>query len=161
MSEIISSAVVPVVIISACALLVLAFQNRLSGIVSRLRALQRERLSEYRAVMHQKGAEQYLHVLEAQTAEILKRAGYLRTCLCCLMGSIFAFALCSLAIGLSMTIGLLELFVVILFVLGMLLLLYGLFFAFRELRISLSPIEMESAFIQKLLSSEMPKERSE
>ena len=43
-AKIISSSVVPVVIISACGLLCLAFYNRMAAIVSRLRGFQRERL---------------------------------------------------------------------------------------------------------------------
>jgi hypothetical protein len=39
---VISTAAVPVVMISACSLLSLAFYNRMAAIVSRLRSLQRE-----------------------------------------------------------------------------------------------------------------------
>ena len=45
-AKIISASVVPVVIISSCGLLCLAFYNRLAAIVSRLRGFQRERLHE-------------------------------------------------------------------------------------------------------------------
>jgi len=40
-SRILSASVAPVVIISACGLLCLAFYNRLASVVSRLRAFQR------------------------------------------------------------------------------------------------------------------------
>ena len=46
LSKVVSSAVVPVVIISSCGLLALAFYNRMAAIVSRLRSFQRERLLE-------------------------------------------------------------------------------------------------------------------
>ncbi len=47
-SQVISLAVAPVVIISACGLLCLTFYNRLAFVVGRLRNLQRERLLEYK-----------------------------------------------------------------------------------------------------------------
>jgi hypothetical protein len=46
LTRIVSASVVPVVIISACGLLALAFYNRLAAIVSRLRGFQRERIHE-------------------------------------------------------------------------------------------------------------------
>mgnify|MGYP000923026210 CR=1 FL=1 len=50
-TKIISTSVVPVAIISACALLCLALYNRLASMVSRLRGFQRERLREAHALL--------------------------------------------------------------------------------------------------------------
>lgn len=90
-AAIITSSVVPVVIISACGLLCLAFYNRLAVVVTRLRSLQRERLAEYREIfkleekhrgeLARKESEQFLHFLEEQTIEVLKRARYLQKCI--------------------------------------------------------------------------------
>jgi len=73
-AQIIPSSVVPVVIISACGLLCLAFYNRLAYIVTRLRSLQRERLAEYKEIfrlekshestLRRQQADQFLQFLE-------------------------------------------------------------------------------------------------
>lgn len=163
-NELISSAVVPVVIISACGLLCLAFYNRLAFVVGRLRSLQRERLSEYKALyqleeegekaaLRRSETEQYLHFLEEQTVSVMKRAQYLRNTLFSLIASIFSLALTSLFIGLAQIVSFLSFFVLFFFVTGLLLMLFGLGFAVAEIRISLSPIRMESAFVQRLIKN--------
>ncbi len=164
-SAIIPSAVVPVVIISACGLLCLTFYNRLAFIVTRLRTLQRERLAEYKELFRleethkskisRQETEHFLHFLEHQTADVLKRALYLRNCLFCLILSIFSLIITSLTIGLSLIYPALEFVVLLFFVVGLLLLLYGLFFALKEILISLKPIQMESEFVQRLIKNEM------
>ncbi len=164
-SEIVSSSVVPIVIISACGLLCLAFYNRLGVIVTRLRSLQRERLSEYKELFRfedekradyvQQETEQFLHFLEGQTAGVMQRARYLRGCLTCLISAIFCFVMTSLFIGLSVVFPVLDLVVLVAFVLGLFLVLYGLVFALLELKIALNPIKTESEFVQRLLKNSL------
>ena len=100
--DLISLAVVPVVIISACGLLCLTFHNRLTALVGRLRAIQRERISEYRLLfrleeapkLHKTKEEEihhYLHLLDLQTVKILKRAFLVRNGMIALMLAIVAF----------------------------------------------------------------------
>jgi hypothetical protein len=159
-SALISSSVVPVVIISACGLLCAAFYNRLTAIMSQLRNLQRMRFAEYRellrldeekkATLARHETEQYIHFLEKQVAEVLKKAHYMRSCLGCLIGAIFSLVLCSLSIGLTLFTPL-DIAVLIFFLLGLTLLLLSLSFSFLELRLSLKPVQMESAFLQKLV----------
>lgn len=166
-SEMISSSVVPVVIISACGLLCLAFYNRLSVVVTRLRSLQRERLVEYKELFKleqgdqnpllRNEAEQFLHFLEGQTVDVLKRAKLLRNGIFCLIGSIFSLVLTSLLIGLSLFFPVLDVTVLIFFIGGLSLLLWGLVFAAREIWISLNPIQMESGFVQRLIKSQLEK----
>lgn len=110
-TELIAASVVPMVIISACGLLCLAFYNRLGIVVARLRTLQRERLNEYKELFHLEDTkenptkiqfvEQFLHTLELQTAEVLKRAIFLRNCIFCLLGAICILILTSLLVGVS------------------------------------------------------------
>lgn len=167
-TEIITSAVVPVVIISACGLLCLAFYNRLAVVVARLRTLQKERLSEYKELFKldekengkllRQETEQFLHYLEEQTVSVLKRANYLRNCLFCLIACIFSLVFTSLMIGLSLVYPVLDIVVLVFFILGLFLLLLGLFFAFLEMKISLSPIQMESHFVQSLIKSQLEKD---
>jgi len=163
-SSFIPSAVVPVVIISACGLLCLTFYNRLAFIVTRLRALQRERLAEYKDLfsleeghksqLARKEAEHFLSFLEHQTADVLKRALYLRNCLFSLILAIFSLVITSLAIGLSLVYPSCEVAVLIFFVLGLFLVLSGLCFAIKEIILALRPIQMESEFVQRLVKSE-------
>lgn len=170
-TEIITSSVVPVVIISACGLLCLAFYNRLAVIVTRLRSLQRERLAEYKELfrLEEKGGtkllkqetEQFLHFLEGQTAEVFKRARYLRNCIFSLIICIFSLVLTSLMIGLSIFFPSLDILVLGFFVLGLLFLLYGLVFAILEIKIALNPIKVESGFVQKLIKTQLKQSGSE
>lgn len=170
-SEVISSSVVPVVIISACGLLCLAFYNRLAVVVTRLRSLQRERLAEYKELFKiesdeknpllRKEAENFLHFLEGQTADVLKRAKYLQSGIFCLIACTFFLVLTSLSIGLSLVFPFLDSLVLIFFVGGLVLLLAGLVFAGIEIKVALNPIRMESGFVQKLIMSQLEKEQKE
>lgn len=170
-AEIITSAVVPMVIISACGLLCLAFYNRLAVIVTRLRSLQRERLAEYKELFRleekkegkllKQESEQFLHFLEGQTAEIFKRARYLQKCIFYLIIAIFSLIFSSLFIGLSVVFPKLDFVVIIFFVLGLLLVLYGLWFAILEIKIALNPIKIESGFVQKLIKTQLKQSGSE
>lgn len=167
-AAIITSSVVPVVIISACGLLCLAFYNRLAFVVTRLRSLQRERLAEYKEIFHleekhrgelaRQEAEQFLHFLEDQTVEVLKRARYLQKCIFGLIFSIFSLVLTSFLIGLSVPFPILDAGVLFFYVLGLLSLLYGLVYAVMEIHIALNPIQMESGFVQKLIKSELQRD---
>ena len=105
--------------------------------------------------MHEQGEEQYLHFLKMQTGNLLKRASYLRNALLGLVLSLSSLVLCILTMSFIHVFVQLGMVIAVFFVLGMLLLLYALYFAFRELRISLSPMQMESALLQKLIKSEL------
>src|SRR5436853_6699264 len=84
-SRIVSAGVVPIIVISACGLLCLAFYNRLAAIVTRLRAFHRERLAEQDALHRARSAnppdelhivrrQEILGMLDVQTQAILRRA---------------------------------------------------------------------------------------
>ncbi|MDN3506950.1 MAG: DUF2721 domain-containing protein [Simkaniaceae bacterium] len=164
-AKIIPSSVVPVVIISACGLLCLAFYNRLAYIVTRLRSLQRERLAEYKEIfqlekshasdLRRQQADQFLQFLEGQTVDVLKRARYLQRCIFWLIYCIGSLVLTSLLIALSLFFPALDLVVLFFYVTGFLALLYGLSFAVREILIALRPIQAESGFVQELIKSEL------
>lgn len=160
-ATIISASVVPVVIISACGLLCLAFYNRLGSIVSRLRTFQRERLHEYDAwAKHLRvGAadetsearhHRVLDMLELQTKRVYRRARMIRQALLCILGTIMCLTICSLATGLSVMWSPMRFAAETLFVIGMLLLAVGVFFAFLEMRDSLEPVKLESRFVGQL-----------
>jgi len=88
--NIISVSVVPVVIISACGLLCLAFYGRLAALVARLRTFQREMLrGQERWAKEGLGDHQLLlEVLRKQTLRVAERARLIRLVLfppfCCL-----------------------------------------------------------------------------
>lgn len=169
-TELITFSVVPVVIISACGLLCLAFYGRLNAIVTRLRTIQRERLREYKEIFElekenteksiKQEAEHFLHHLEKQTTDLLKRAFYIRNCIVCLILAIFSLVISSLFIGLSVVFPILDFSVVIFFVLGLFLVLSGLCFAIIEILKSLRPIQIESDFVQELLKSTLTRKGS-
>ena len=106
-ARVVSASVVPVVIISACGLLCLAFYNRLSSLVARLRAFHRERLAEQERL--EAGTADptagrhglMLEVLEEQTTHLLRRARLIRASLMCLLCTIACLTACSLLSGLS------------------------------------------------------------
>jgi Flp pilus assembly protein TadB len=163
-SQIISLSVVPVVIISACGLLCLTFYNRLAVAVGRLRTLHRERLHEYKELIKLEKSEKesdkvqdvknLLKELGEQTAHVMKRAGLLRNCLFCLLGTIGSLVLCSLMIGLNVYYPFLDYSVLLFFILGLLLLLFALLFAFLEMIKSLHPVRLESLFVERFVKKE-------
>src|SRR5438477_6549854 len=81
-SRIISIGVGPIIVISACGLLCLAFYNRLAAVVSRLRAFQRERLHEQEALSRDRATagdevsvvrhQELLGALQVQTRHVTR-----------------------------------------------------------------------------------------
>ena len=110
-SKIVVASIAPVVVISASGLLCLAFYNRLAAIVSRLRAVQRERLQELKlfraasasgdsSAMESHG--RFLNNLAQQTGTIIKRAHLIRFTLLCLLGAISFLITSSLFNGVAL-----------------------------------------------------------
>ena len=96
LSKIISAGTGPIIVISACGLLCLAFYNRLSGLVARLRLFHRERLKEQEELgRHRAGPQpdptavtmhqEMLESLEMQTTYIMNRARLIRWSLTCFL----------------------------------------------------------------------------
>src|SRR5450432_1244928 len=106
-TKIISASVVPVVIISACGLLCLAFYSRLAAIVSRLRAFQRERLHEQEIADRDTSTDDadaarrrlLLAHLATQTSHVTRRAKLIRLTLGFLLLAIAMLIGCSLMLG--------------------------------------------------------------
>jgi hypothetical protein len=166
--HVVAASVVPVVVISACGLLCLAFYNRLAAVVARLRAFHRERLHEQdlldrrtpAATSDPAAAEaarrhaQLLDVLEEQTSHVARRARLVRSTLSCLLCAIGCLTLCSVLTGLSLVAQPLVVAAVVAFVLGMALLLLAVAFALLELRQALDPVELESRFVARVTDDE-------
>ncbi len=160
-AKLLSASVVPVVIISACGLLCLAFYNRLAAIVSRIRGFQREHLEEQEEyarrifagetdrVMLQRH-HRVLAMLEQQTKGVTRRAHLIQRTLLCLLGTICSLTLCSVATGVSVIVPHAVYVALGFFFLGMLLLLIAIVHAMLEMLDALHPVEVESEFVTKL-----------
>ncbi len=159
--DIIGSAVVPVVIISACGLLALAFYNRLAAIVSRLRAFQRERLVEQERIdrcasLH---GQRLLEHLELQTSSVKHRAKLIRLTLFFLLLTIGLLIGCCLMLGLSVLERPAVYVAVPLFASGLVSMLCSTIAAIFELKAALEPVELESRFITGILHAKQNRNR--
>lgn len=159
--RIISAAVVPAVLISACGLLCLAFYNRLGVVLARLRALEDESLKGQEALLPTPGAgeteritrerrRQGIEVLGREMDELMLRARWVRGTLFSLLSAIACLVLCSLAAGLGVlwrpALNASGGF----FIAGMLCVLTGVVCAMRELIVAFRPIEMHHEFVERL-----------
>lgn len=164
-TKVISTSVVPVAIISACALLCLALYNRLASMVSRLRGFQRERLREYQEYAEhvrtgeEDASSRELHqrvmkMLEVQTRRVYRRARMMRFSIMLLLSAVAALTLCSLTTGMALLVpamtGAARLLAEALFMGGMVLMFLGVLLAILELWGSLEPVQLESQFVGEL-----------
>lgn len=172
-SKIVPASVVPVVGLSACGLLSLAFYNRMVAIVARLRAFQRERLAHIEVLGQFKLEENpakggdspesasplpdaYLHhrrliaMLDEQTKEVLSRAKLIRRTLQFLLFTMAAFTMCSLSMGVSVPWPPAAFAATGLFFLAMTFLATAIAFAIAEIGRALRPVELESSFVERL-----------
>ena len=168
-AKVIGASVVPVVIISACGLMCLAFYNRLAAIVSRLRAFQRERLEAQeesdRAAHGTPNANApeaarlglLLQHLSLQTTRVMRRAKLIRLTLSFQLLAIVLLIGCSLCLGLSVVLPGAALAADILFAAGLLAMLVSVALALLELQGSLEPAELESKFVSDFINLRSPR----
>jgi hypothetical protein len=158
-NHIIQAGVAPIIVISACGLLSLAFYNRLSAVVGRLRSFHREQLQVLEArtkclaeddELGLVRCQELLGMLRVQIAYVTSRARLLRAAVACLLLSVAVMAGCSIAIGIATLEPRFVYAAVSLFVLGLLLLISATIFALRELKFAVNPVELESRFIEQL-----------
>jgi hypothetical protein len=157
-TKIISAGVGPIIVISACGLLCLAFYNRLAAVVTRMRAFHREQLDEQEALARLRAAgsvdeiaivrhQEVQGMLRVQIEHIGRRARLINRTLGCLLLAIVSLAVCSMALGLSTLWPGLVYAAVSLFILGLALLVLGVISALFELHSALDPVDLESKFI--------------
>jgi hypothetical protein len=168
-AKVISASVVPVVIISACGLMCLAFYNRLAAIVSRLRAFQRERLEAQEEAdrvapgMPNANAGEaarldlLLQHLSLQTSRVMRRARLIRLTLSFLLLAIALLIMCSLLLGLSVELPRATLAAGVLFAAGLLSMLISVTLALLELQGALEPAELESKFVSDMINHRTPR----
>lgn len=150
-TNIISMSVLPVVIISACGLLSLAFYGRLAAVVARLRGFQREML-EAQDKLEKTGAleeARLLEVLRTQTEQVKKRARLIRLALLFFLTAVGLLIICSLALAFSWLLSAATFVAGVFFVLGLCSMLGGIVAAMMELRGALQPVELEARFVSR------------
>ena len=147
--SVISMSVVPVVIISACGLLSLAFYGRLAAVVSRLRAFQREMLIEQEKLSQSRGVGEarLLELLRIQTQQVTRRARLIRLALTFFLLAVALLIVCSLTLVASWFVHQAAFAAAVFFVLGLLSMLAGIIAAMMELRGALQPVELETKFV--------------
>lgn len=147
--NVISMSVVPVVIISACGLLSLAFYGRLAAVVSRLRGFQREMLVEQEKLARtgDVGEARLLELLRIQTQQVTRRARLIRLALLYFLLAVALLIVCSLTLVTSWFVHQAELVAAVFFVLGLISMLCGIIAAMMELRGALQPVELETRFV--------------
>ena len=160
---VLSASVVPVVIISACGLLSLAFYGRLAAVVSRLRGFQREMLLEQEKMQREGELDhsRLMEVLKTQTLQVTRRARLIRMALLFFLVTVALLIVCSLALVLSWFVREAAFFAGIFFVLGLLSMLAGVFSAMAELRGALQPVELEARFVSEELDPALAEARQE
>ena len=150
-THIIAMLVAPVVMISACGLLCLAFYNRLATIVSRLRIFHAEQL-----VLREKleaapaaaeGIRKRIDIVSRQIEEDMSRARLVRNTLFCLVLCISCMILCSLSLGLSLALSWATTLALTFFIGGQVIMLVSMAFAVFELTRALTPIALERDFV--------------
>lgn len=162
--RIVSAGMAPVVVISACALMALAFYNRFASIISRLRAFGRERIMEQEQLLRLEQASppdehsinrrrRMLKSLSEQTRRTLRRAKLIRLTLICLLGTITMLLISSLLNGMSVIWPEALFGAAILFLSGMALLLFGIVCAIAELLVALEVVEDETRVVSGLTES--------
>ena len=147
--SVISVSVVPVVIISACGLLSLAFYGRLAALVSRLRSFQREMLREQEKWAKEGPGDhqQLLEVLRTQTLQVTGRARLIRRALLFFLAAVGFLIVCSLTLVASWFFPPAAFLAAVFFVVGLLSMLGGVISALMELRESLEQVELEGRFV--------------
>lgn len=147
-SHLFSVAVTPVAMISACGLVTLALYNRLGAILSRLRAFHQQKLG----LLDDPHPDQasLLDMLDAQIVTVTRKGRLVQNGLRCLLAAVAALLVCSLLAGASVVWPWVGVVAVGTGVLGVVLFLAGLGWAMRELTLTLSPLEEETAYLDAL-----------
>ena len=164
--QIIQALLAPVVMISACGLLCVAQYSRLASVVTRLRQFHHECLKVYTDFTGRAGAERdalnlRFKGLETEAHHMLERGRMVRNSLICMVSCVLSMTVCSLLIGLSLTVDHSYPFAVAMFVLGLLLMSAGVVLALLELRVSLRQVEYEHGRIVALTLSDIGADKAD
>lgn len=147
-SHLLVVAATPVVLISACGLVTLALYNRLGAILARLRAIHQQKIG----LLDDPPSDQaiLLDMLDSQIVAVTRKGRLIQNGLCCLLAAIAALLLCSVFAGASVVYEGVGIIALGTGVLGVFLFLAGLGWAMKELTLSLTPLEEETAYLDAL-----------
>jgi hypothetical protein len=155
LNKVVTAGVGPIIVISACGLLCSTFYNRITNVIVRLRAIQRERLAEEAYLLRETDEpararrQELLGILGTQTDSLVHRTRIIRRVLFCLLSTIIAMVFCSLLLGLSMINPGLIGWSVGFFILGLALLILAMVFAMIDLMVAIQPVVMESEYVTR------------
>lgn len=134
----------PAVMVSSAALLLLGFQNKFSNLSSRFRALNHERRSLLLKPNLDSVEEGRFKSLNEQVNHLAKRAGYVKNAILLTYCAIVCFLVTSVLIFLNIYVSFrLFLWVIDVFILGLLLLLVSSYLMILETRILYKVITLE------------------
>lgn len=160
--HLLSVSITPVVLISACGLITLALYNRLGAILARIRAFHQQKIELLENLDQREGGDQemLLELIDSQITKVTVKAKAIQKGLYCLLSAVLAFLICSLlgaGAVLHESVGLVALGM---HVLGLSLFLVGIGWAIRELTLSLTPLEEESAYLEVLTAQHVARSQS-
>lgn len=158
-SHLLAASVTPVVLISACGLIMLALYNRLGAILSRLRAFHQQKL-ELLQGLDQRLADDTLMLLELVDSQIDKvtlKAKVIQKGLYCLLAAVAAFLLCSLFAAVAVLRTEFNFVALAMHFVGLSLFLAGIGWAIRELTLSITPLDEENAYLQTVTADHLAK----
>ncbi len=156
-SHLLAVAATPVVLISACGLVTLALYNRLGAILARLRSIHQQKIGLLDGPHSDKAT--LLDMLDAQIVAVTRKGRLVQNGLRCLLGAVAALLLCSVFAGASVVYEGVGVVALGTGVLGVALFLAGLGWAMKELTLSLSPLEEETAYLDALATHQSAKAR--
>ena len=138
--------------ISACGLVTLAIYNRLGVILARIRAFHQQKIELLEKLELHESEKQplLLAMLDSQIAAVAVKARVIQKGLRCLLAAIASFLVCSLFSGASILHTWFGMISLAMGILGVCLFLAGLSWAMRELTLSLTPLEEETAYLEIL-----------
>ena len=160
-AQLLSSSFTPIVLISACGLITPSLYSRLGELLSRIRLVHHQKIELLKNLHDHEFNEQQMliEMLDSQSEQITDKARMVKKSLNCLLTAIASFLFCSVLTGaedLNEWIGAAALGMGIL---GVLLFVIGLWWAKRELSLSLEPLEAEKEHLKVVTAIYMAKSR--
>lgn len=157
-SRLLAVSVTPVVLISACGLITLALYNRLATILARLRSYHQLQIELLKGLADEEAefAKSQLNAVRLQVGQIKCKARMIQKGLYCLLSSVIAFLGCSMFAAVSIWNDRFGAVAVAMHLVGLLLFVSGIAWAMRELRMSISPLDEEHAFIETTFAHHVP-----
>ena len=139
----IQSILAPVVMISACAIILGGLWGHASSINDRLRAMNHERLELWRAASVDAYTTERLHQIDTQTPTLMGRHRRVIQAIVTMYGAILVYIVSMFAIAAASVVNISALPALLLFLAGTTLLLVAILLAILEIRISQTAIEFE------------------